>query len=157
MQAAEGTALRRGRRTRSCCLTTTTMKLMSSPSTRVRRTSKVGQLRNILEQRYLQCVLLISVCQDKRASFTNSLHNNLSKDTTVYSLTQFGYFSCSIHQDIWYFVSNNPEKCWKSLKVTSRKNCRWIICSSSLDSPAGHTTLITATGDRIRECGIDIT
>ena len=30
------------------------------------RTSKVSQLRNILEERYLQCVLLISVCQDKR-------------------------------------------------------------------------------------------
>ena len=39
---------------------------MSSPSSRAQRTSKVGQLRNILEQRFLQCVLLISVPQDKR-------------------------------------------------------------------------------------------
>ena len=32
-----------------------------------------------------------------------------------HSLTQFGYFACSIHQHIWYFVSNNPDICWTSL------------------------------------------
>ena len=30
-------------------------------------------------------------------------------DTTVHKHKQFGYFSCSIHQDIWYFLLNNPE------------------------------------------------
>ena len=42
-----------------------------------------------------------------------------------HSLTQFGYFACSIHQHIWYFVSNNPDICLESLKVTSRKKGRF--------------------------------
>ena len=44
----------------------------------------------------------------------------------MHSLTQFGYFSCSIHQVIWYLTSENPEICWKSLEVTSRKNGRFL-------------------------------
>ena len=41
--------------------------------------------------------------------FLSTVTNRSSiTDTTVRGLTQIGYFSCSIHQDIWYFVSNNP-------------------------------------------------
>ena len=50
--------------------------------------------------------------------FISTVTNKLSiTDTTVHSLAQFGYLSCSIHQDIWYFVSNNPEICFKSLEA----------------------------------------
>ena len=59
--------------------------------------------------------------------FLSTVTNKLSiTDTTVQSLTQFGYFSCSIHQVIWYLTSENPEICWKSLEVTSRKNGRFL-------------------------------
>ena len=59
--------------------------------------------------------------------FISTVTNKLSiTDTTVHSLAQFGYLSCSIHQDIWYFVSNNPEICFKSLEATSRKNSRFL-------------------------------
>ena len=43
----------------------------------------------------------------------------------MHILTQFGYFSCSIHQVIWYLMSHNPEICWKSLEITSRKKGRF--------------------------------
>ena len=59
--------------------------------------------------------------------FLSTVTNKSSiTDTTVESLTQFGYFSCSIHQVIWYLTSENPEICWKSLEVTSRKNGRFL-------------------------------
>ena len=59
--------------------------------------------------------------------FLSTVTNKSSlTDTTVQSLTQFGYFSCSIHQVIWYLTSENPEICWKRLEVTSRKNSRFL-------------------------------
>ena len=58
--------------------------------------------------------------------FLSTVTNKSSiTDTTVRSLTEFGYFSCSIHQDIWYFMSNNPDLCLENLKVTSRKKGRF--------------------------------
>ena len=58
--------------------------------------------------------------------FLSTVTNKSSiTDTIVHSLTQFGYFSCSIHQVIWYLTSENPEICWKSLEVISRKKGRF--------------------------------
>ena len=47
-------------------------------------------------------------------------------DTTVQSLTHFGLFLCTIHPDIWYFMSNNPEIGLERVKVTPRKNVRFF-------------------------------
>jgi len=43
----------------------------------------------------------------------------------MHTPTQPGYFSCSIHQVIWYLMSHNPEICRKSLETTSRKKGRF--------------------------------